>query len=90
MRVVGNKRWTKPMNKDNCCELIEKCPMFAYFSRVAEALYNMAYCEGNHDHCARRKLRLAGEEVPVNLLPQGGLLWRADEAPPEQFTMPGL
>lgn len=66
------------------CEFIEKCPMFAYFSRSAEDLYRYAYCEGEYGNCERRTLRLAGETVPDSLLPQGIHLWNeaAGEEPP--------
>jgi hypothetical protein len=62
--------------------------MFKYFCRVAQEIYKAAYCEGDFSTCARRRLRLAGEKVPVSLLPQGFLLWNeaeGEEAPTEFY-----
>jgi hypothetical protein len=64
------------------CEFIEKCPMFRYFRSTAKYIYQELYCRGNSEICERRKLRLAGEPVPANLLPHGGKLWRDEDKPP--------
>lgn len=72
------------------CEFIEGCPMFSRFCYMAETLYRMAFCEGDFETCARRKLRLSGETVPENLMPQGGKLWPDGTEPPAELRMPGL
>lgn len=72
------------------CEFFEGCPMFKYFCTSAESLYRLAYCEGVYVICERRALRLAGKEVPVNLLPQGAKLWPDGTTPPKEFNMPGM
>ena len=71
------------------CNFADNCPMFKYFSRIAELMYRMAYCEGDYEACARRKMRLSGNNVPENLGPQGAKLW-ADGATPPEFQLPGM
>jgi len=69
------------------CENTETCPMFKYFRRVAQEVYRNLYCEGDFEICARRRLRLAGQPVPANLLPHGGKLWLDTERPPELWEV---
>jgi hypothetical protein len=57
------------------CSFIEGCPIFRYFRVSAKTVYMDMYCMGNFERCKRRKLRLAGQPVPDNLLPHGGTLW---------------
>ncbi len=54
------------------CEFLEKCPIFARFSSEGTANYwiNM-FCKGKNEKCERKKLRLAGQEVPQTMLPNG-------------------
>jgi hypothetical protein len=68
---------------DEHCQFLDKCPMFKYFNRAAQKVYIQVYCKGNFASCARRRLRLAGEAVPVNLMPHGSKLWKDGAAPPE-------
>lgn len=63
--------------------------MFRYFDRVAEYVYRVAYCEGDFEGCARRQLRLSGQTVPDNLMPQGTKLWPDGGTPPKEFVLPG-
>ena len=72
------------------CQYIEGCPVYAYFCRAAEMIYRAVYCERSFKECARYHLRMAGETVPINLLPQGTKLWEDGEEPPKEFRMPGL
>jgi hypothetical protein len=65
------------------CEYLEGCPMFKYFYRSARRVYAELYCQGDFASCARRKLRLEGQPVPDNLLPQGSRLWDESTAPPD-------
>jgi hypothetical protein len=55
------------------CEYLAKCPIFARFSN--EGLRNVwiaLYCRGaKKEECARKKLKDAGAEVPLTLLPSG-------------------
>jgi len=53
-------------------------------------VYRMAYCQGDFENCARRKLRLASQPVPENLGPQGLRLWPDGEQPPEELHLPGM
>lgn len=73
------------MTEKQVCEFIEGCPMFKYFRRIAKQIYMDTFCEGNPDICKRRQLRLAGEPVPMNLLPHGGKLWDDNARPPEYW-----
>ena len=55
------------------CEFADMCPLFEkfYSSELTMVWINM-YCRGTLvEECARRKLRIAGEEVPLSLLPNG-------------------
>jgi hypothetical protein len=66
------------------CQFVEGCPIYKYFRRVAEQITRETYCEGPYfPECARRKLRLAGQPVPDNLLPHGGKLWEDNKKPPD-------
>lgn len=56
--------------------------MFQYFCRAAKRVYRELYCEGDYASCERRKLRMAGQPVPHNLLPHGRPLWDPSEKPP--------
>ena len=76
------------MERDRC-EFADNCPMFAYFDRFSETVYRLAYCEGNYTACERRKIRLAGQDVPINMLPQGNKLWADGAQPPAEFHLPG-
>jgi hypothetical protein len=67
------------------CEFIEKCPMFRYFRSVAKMIYQDMYCQGKFVDCERRKLRLAEQPVPANLLPNGCKLWQDEEKPPPMW-----
>ncbi|MFC1960458.1 hypothetical protein ACFLYO_07085 [Chloroflexota bacterium] len=49
------------------------CPIFQYFREYTQ-IYRDVYCLDNFEVCQRRQLRLAGEPVPDNLLPDGGIL----------------
>jgi len=55
------------------CEYLPSCPIFARFK--ADSTKNFwieVYCRGSKQReCARRKLREAGKEVPLTLLPNG-------------------
>ncbi|MBN2302910.1 MAG: hypothetical protein JXQ72_00445 [Anaerolineae bacterium] len=69
---------------DERCQYVAGCPIYKYFRRVMEKIYRETYCEGEFfTDCQRRKLRLAGELVPDNLLPHGGKLWEDDKKKPD-------
>lgn len=63
------------------CEFIEGCPIYKHFRLQAQHVFRELYCEGDFAACERRKLRLAGQPVPANLLPHGGTLWQEGEPP---------
>jgi len=72
------------------CQFADKCPMFKYFDHIAEFVYRQAYCEGDYESCVRRQLRVGGDHVPENLMPQGSKLWPDGGRPPEGFSLPGM
>jgi len=55
------------------CPYLDDCPIFAKFS--SEGLANIwisGYCKKDGGrNCERKKLRDAGKEVPITLLPNG-------------------
>jgi hypothetical protein len=57
------------------CAHVTTCPMYALFT-VKESLrvWQIHYCNGRFEGCARLKLARAGEGVPQNLLPNGTTL----------------
>lgn len=57
------------------CPHLASCPMFALFT-VKESLrvWQIHYCDGRYDTCARLKLARAGQPVPRALLPNGKTL----------------
>jgi hypothetical protein len=63
------------------CECLAACPIFARFR--AEGIRNFwiqLYCKGNkQESCARKKLKAAGQEVPLTLLPSGEHLASLDD-----------
>ena len=54
------------------CPHVNSCPMFALFT-VKDSLrvWQIHYCNGRYEECARLKLARAGENVPRDLLPNG-------------------
>ncbi|GAB4574263.1 MAG: hypothetical protein Kow0077_19880 [Anaerolineae bacterium] len=62
-------------DQHNCCENLEKCPIFKYFRKYAQQVYIDIYCQGDYSICKRYQLRQAGQPVPENLMPHGGTLW---------------
>ncbi len=67
--LAGGESWFV-MAKQECPLLID-CPIFERFR--SEGLKNIwinRYCRGSKaDTCARKKLREAGKDVPITLLP---------------------
>ena len=59
---------------DDMCQFLEGCPMFELLNRYAKTVYIDMYCRGNYARCQRRRLRVAGDMVPKDLLPYGGRL----------------
>jgi hypothetical protein len=55
------------------CQFMSGCPIFAHFrNEGARNLWVRLYCKGTKQpQCERLKLRLAGDSVPVSLLPNG-------------------
>ncbi len=60
---------------DRDCPYLEKCPIFAQFKRYAQKVYMDMYCQGDFQRCRRHQLRTAGQDVPPDLMPYGGLAW---------------
>lgn len=57
------------------CPHVTSCPMFALFT-VKDSLrvWQIHYCHGRYEDCARLKLARACEAVPRELLPNGKTL----------------
>jgi hypothetical protein len=55
------------------CEFYAECPVFEKsVSGMLKKSFSIVYCQGSLlEECARRKLKLAGETVPPDLLPNG-------------------
>ena len=54
------------------CEFIDGCPLYAQFkNQNSKKTFSILYCEGQHENCARKKIRLTGEKPPDDLLPTG-------------------
>jgi hypothetical protein len=64
------------MPESAICPHLEGCPVFAYFRSYVKQVYIDMYCQGEYECCARRKLRVADEEVPKDLLPTGFRLYQ--------------
>ncbi len=58
------------------CEYLNKCPVFEKCqSGVLKSVFVTMYCKGSKlEDCARRKLKKAGKEVPLCLLPDGKIM----------------
>lgn len=57
------------------CPHATDCPLYSQFSLDSLLKYwKSSYCEADHGRCARYKLSLAGQPVPLNLLPSGKLM----------------
>lgn len=63
----------KEYSKVTECEFTAMCPLFAKFELEGLSNFWIAfYCKGDRkEECERRKLRKAGKEVPITLLPNG-------------------
>ena len=55
------------------CPYLEACPIFSRFRNESLGeVWIMYFCKGGQaDECERRKLKEAGREVPLTLLPNG-------------------
>jgi hypothetical protein len=54
------------------CTHITSCPLFPQFTLKASLnVWQVHYCNGDFEKCARLKLSKAGQRVPPNLLPNG-------------------
>jgi hypothetical protein len=63
------------------CERIASCPLFKQFSiKATLVVWTTRYCEGDSSRCERLKLVREGKPVPLNLLPNGKMLYGSLEA----------
>lgn len=54
------------------CSHTGSCELFAQFAlNPALKVWQVHYCEGNYQQCARYQQSLSGASVPLNLLPNG-------------------
>ena len=55
------------------CEHLKTCPIFERFKvEGLKSIWINMYCKGiQNEECARKKLKTAGSEVPITLLPNG-------------------
>ncbi|MEA3351934.1 MAG: methyl-accepting chemotaxis protein [Chloroflexota bacterium] len=59
-------------NAETICPNLASCPIFKKLTaKDATHRYIQMYCKGKFDQCARKKLKDAGEPVPLSLLPDG-------------------
>lgn len=57
------------------CQFTSKCPIYNNIkTEMLRNMYRSKYCEKGGDNCQRKSLRLAGKEVPAELLPDGKTL----------------
>jgi hypothetical protein len=54
------------------CSHMNGCELFPLFQiRSALRVWQINYCEGTYERCARYQAACRGEAVPINLLPNG-------------------
>lgn len=54
------------------CAHVSSCPLYALFTvKASLRVWQIHYCNGRFEDCARLKLAKAGEAVPSDLLPNG-------------------
>ncbi len=58
------------------CEFLSGCPFFNKYAAKYPNLTSLAeiYCKAFPSYCKRYQLRMAGQKVPINLLPNGDFL----------------
>ncbi len=57
------------------CPHLTDCAIFQHFQLESTSrVWQIKYCETGYKKCARYQLSLAGEPVPLTLLPNGQLL----------------
>jgi len=60
------------------CSHSSSCPLFAQFAmEPALAIWKKHYCDGEYTKCARYKMSLKGQTIPISLLPNGNLVHAA-------------
>lgn len=61
------------------CPHMLSCPMYKLLTYAGTlATWKIRYCQGPYTTCARYKLSVVGNPVPINLMPNGALLNRTD------------
>lgn len=66
------------------CNHATNCPLYAQFAmEPALAVWKSHYCESGFSKCARYRLNLNGEAVPLTLLPNGKLVERKEKSKEE-------
>ena len=59
------------MDKDRCPHM-DGCEMYGLFQlKGALRVWQINYCEGKYERCARYQLSCDGEKMPRDLLPNG-------------------
>lgn len=66
-------------NDKEPCAFTEKCPIFIMFCQDVQNIYLNLYCLNHYQQCKRRALRLSGQNVPPNMLPNGRMMADPDE-----------
>ena len=57
------------------CPHQPNCPLYPTFrSQALLRIWQINFCEGEHEKCARFQLSEQGKPVPINLLPNGQTL----------------
>jgi hypothetical protein len=63
------------------CQHMQTCEMYQLMQYAGTlAAWKIRYCTADFTQCARYRRAQAGKPVPKNLMPNGALLRRADEA----------
>jgi hypothetical protein len=60
---------------DSDCPNMTNCEMYRVFTLAgALEVWKLNYCRADYARCERYKRTIAGQPVPVNLMPNGALL----------------
>lgn len=62
-------------HEQSSCPDLVKCVLWKNFKSGSKMFWQKRYCQGKKQHeCVRMQMQSLGQEVPVNLLPNGSYL----------------
>jgi hypothetical protein len=68
-----------------CCPFLDECPMFRTLALEPDKQHLVwAFCCGEHADCGRYKKIVAGEHLPIGLMPTGDIMIVAESADPSR------